>query len=127
MSANFKPLNQSLFNTGATPIIPPILTPQAGDETEQLLAKMLSVGGGGSGSYTASTIYFDKQTGVGSTPSDLTNISIYNQGAGLAYFNGVSIPSGFNFSFNAAPGTKFSPVSYNGSGSNLFLGGARLI
>lgn len=111
-------------------------SPQCGDTIAVLLSKQLAIaGGGGSGvsssaptplatNYTNTSPYYAVFTGAGSTPSNLYNFSVMNGGTGLASLNGVALPAGMSIDFTSAPGTKFSPISFNGSGNALYIGGS---
>jgi hypothetical protein len=135
MSANFKALRQELFTSTASGIVPPVLGPQGCDEVEQLLAKIAySLANGGSvttssasGLYTAVAPYYATSSGAGTTPASLSNFSVTNGGTGIASFNGVALPGGMTIRFDAAPGTKFLPTSFNGSGNSLYIAGSQFV
>jgi len=135
MSANYRANGQYLYNSSASGIVPPVTLPQASDEVEQLLTKLLYVTANGgsatpspaSGSYTAVPAYYTTTTGAGTLPASLTSFSFYNAGTGIATFGGVAVPGGMTIALDAAPGTKFSQTAYNGNGNNIYLWGASLV
>lgn len=137
-TANQLPLINESFNSTATILTIPVSRPQATDENNVLLAKIANntagfstIGSGGvpsaaSGNYTAVAPYYAVNSGAGTTPASLTSFSVYNSGPGTGLFNGAALPPGVTFSFNSAPGSKFSPVSFNGSGNSIYIAGAQL-
>lgn len=134
-SPNTLPVFSGLFTATAPIVNIPVLNPQLADEGNASLAKinqlLVNSAGGGSpnsGNYTAVNPYYATTTGAGTLPASLTSFSFYSAGGGgTASFNGVSVPSGVTLQFDAAPGTKFSQVSYNGNGSSVFIAGSQLI
>jgi len=133
-SPNTLPIFSGLFTATAPTINIPITAPQIGDEANASLVKINALLAGGaasvpaatSGSYTAVSPFYSTTTGAGTTPASLTSFSFTSQSAS-ATFNGVSVPSGTTLNFDADPGTKFSPVSYDGGGGPVFVAGSQLV
>jgi len=136
MSANYKPLLQSRFNSTSSGIIPPVLSPQANDEEPELLAKLLMVFGGGAGSsgasfvqspysgnYQTQNLYYASTSSPGNTPLNLSSLSVLNMGPGTGSFQGQPLPPAVSIPFQAGPGGKLASVAYAPSGNTFLLNG----
>lgn len=140
MRNDWEATRQENVHPNATILTFTTTAPQCGDTLAILAAKQLAIAGGGGGTgvtssppsalaanYTSAAPYFFATTGAGSTPANLYNFSVMNAGSGAASFNGISLPAGMSVDFTAAPGTKFSSVSYNGSGNNIVIAGSQFV
>ncbi len=73
-------------------------------------------------SWTKSKTVIIHATGTGTVPNGRTRIWIENQGGGNATFNGDTYkPGDPAMVLEAQPGTTFKALSYDGSGTTLFI------